>query len=547
MRTQPSRSLAAVAAALSLLTFSLVTSPPASGAGGDPVGLWSEVIDVRVVNLEVVVTDREGRRVTGLGPRDFTLTVDRRQIPIEYFTEVRDGGAVSAGVESGPAAVPSLEPDAAVRTNYLVFVDEYFSVARDRDRAIDDLIAQLPLLGAADRMAVVAWNGGKLEMLSNWNGSPEDLQQVLQGVKDRSTSGLQRELELRSVGRASPARGGPRYLEKEHATRRLREHIERVLQAATTALRSFARPDGRKAMLLLAGGWPYNPWDAVAADRLPALFSPDLGYGSCLYRQLHDTANRLGYTLYPVDVRSFGRSAGGGAMHRTPEAARAEWQRSSNREWSEHSTLKLLAHQTGGRAFLNRGRKTAFGEVVADTRSYYWLGFTPTWQGSDRRHRLEIAARDPRYEVRSRRSFSDLSRRTEVDMMVESALLFGDPPGPRVLAAKLGTARGAGFRKVEVPLALAIPLDALTFLPSREGWAAEIEIRVAVEDKHGDRNEIAVVPLRFPLAQAPQRGAVGFWKTQVLLRRLRHDMVVSVHDPLSGRMLWTRLEFDPRG
>ena len=50
---------------------------------------FDEVIDVRVVNLEVVVTDRSGNRVTGLGPEDFELFVDRRAQDIQYFSEVR--------------------------------------------------------------------------------------------------------------------------------------------------------------------------------------------------------------------------------------------------------------------------------------------------------------------------------------------------------------------------------------------------------------------------------------------------------------------------
>ncbi len=521
----------------------LIGAASAAQPGDGVAGLFGEVIDVRVVNLEVVVTTPEGERVHGLEAEDFILRVDRRPIPIEYFTEVRDGTAVAAESESDLSAVPSLTPASEVSTNYLVFIDEYFAIDRDRDRAVDGLIAQLPLLGGADRMAVLAWNGGKLEMLSNWSRSANDLRRTLELAKDRSTSGLQRELELRRPFGARRLRG-----EAEHTARRLGERVERVMQAATTALRSFARPAGRRAMLLLAGGWPLNPWDAVVPDPFgPALFSPNLDYGPCLYRQLHDTANRLGYTLYPVDVRGFGPSAPMGAMHRTPDAARYDWQLSSGREWSEHSALNLLAHQTGGQAFINSSSSKALERVVTDTRSYYWLGFTPAWQGTDRRHRLEIRTRDARLEVRSRRSFSDLSRRTEVDMMVESALLFGDPPGPLTLAVELGDVEGAGFRKVMVPLAVTVPLDALTFLPSREGWAAEIELRIAVEDKHGDRNEIALLQLRFPTVSAPRPGAVGLYRTPVKMRRLRHDMVVSVHDPPSGRMLWTRLEFDPAG
>ena len=37
---------------------------------------FGEVIDVRVVNVEVVVTDRDGNRVAGLQPGDFRLRVD---------------------------------------------------------------------------------------------------------------------------------------------------------------------------------------------------------------------------------------------------------------------------------------------------------------------------------------------------------------------------------------------------------------------------------------------------------------------------------------
>ena len=62
----------------------------------EPSSIFGETIDVRVVNVEVVVTDRQGNRVTGLGPGDFRLRVDGKDVPIEYFTEVRGGQAIAA-------------------------------------------------------------------------------------------------------------------------------------------------------------------------------------------------------------------------------------------------------------------------------------------------------------------------------------------------------------------------------------------------------------------------------------------------------------------
>ena len=43
------------------------------------------------MDVEVVVTDRDGARVRGLGPEDFALTVDGDAVPIEFFTEVVGG------------------------------------------------------------------------------------------------------------------------------------------------------------------------------------------------------------------------------------------------------------------------------------------------------------------------------------------------------------------------------------------------------------------------------------------------------------------------
>lgn len=71
----------------------------------DPAALFTEVIEVRVVNIEVVVTDRDGVRVHGLEPSDFELLVDGEPVPIDFFTEIQDGVAREAGGD-GVAAAP---------------------------------------------------------------------------------------------------------------------------------------------------------------------------------------------------------------------------------------------------------------------------------------------------------------------------------------------------------------------------------------------------------------------------------------------------------
>ena len=169
-----------------LLAAPLAAQPeaaPQSPPAADPSALFGEVVDVRVVNVEVVVTDREGRRVTGLEADEFELRVDGEATDIAYFSEVVDGrlaarAADVEGPDGGPQQVPSTGEDGFVARNFLVFIDEFFTLARDRDLVLDRLIEQLAELGPADRMALVRYDG-QLEMLSTWTRDRALLRQIL--------------------------------------------------------------------------------------------------------------------------------------------------------------------------------------------------------------------------------------------------------------------------------------------------------------------------------------------------------------------------------
>src|SRR5215813_11670056 len=112
-------------------------APPANA----PQSVFGEQIDVRVVNVEVVVTDKQGNRVAGFTPEDFRLKVDGKAVPIEYFNEVRGGSAIALA-ESAASSVkglPSLAPGSPVGTSYLVFIDDFFSLVTRRDDVLRSL------------------------------------------------------------------------------------------------------------------------------------------------------------------------------------------------------------------------------------------------------------------------------------------------------------------------------------------------------------------------------------------------------------------------
>jgi len=82
----------ALCAALSLPFSAFAQEAPAA----EEPSLFGEVIDVRVVNVEAVVTDKAGQRVRDLKAGDFKLRVDGVEVPIGFFSEVREGVSVGA-------------------------------------------------------------------------------------------------------------------------------------------------------------------------------------------------------------------------------------------------------------------------------------------------------------------------------------------------------------------------------------------------------------------------------------------------------------------
>lgn len=515
---------------------------------------FGEIVDVRVVNLEVVVTHK-GQRVEDLDRDSFRLLVDGTEVPIEYFTEVRDG---RAAVSTEPStAVPALEPGKPIGTRYLVFIDDYFAVPAYRNQALRELSDQLSLLGPQDHMAIVAFDGRKVEMLSSWTRSLVQLNSALDEARQRTAFGLQRKSEQRRVDTLArlDSRGALGYFGGRGVRTGLagpgvypyssfdlpyeeevRWQVSRVVQGATSALRAFAQPPGRKVMLLLSGGWPAVSLDSTSIAR----------YGvrdQRVFDPLIDTANRLGYTLYPVDLNSDSGLLAGSAEYGDLLQATLESNRRQARDGWEEDALYYLADSTGGRASVDGARNHALERVVDDTRSFYWLGFSPTWEQNDQRHRLKVEMRVKGLKVRTRDSFSDLSRQSEITMMVESAQLFELPlPGQGSLGVSFGEPTQAGFKKVTVPVRLEIPLDRVTLLSVAGGYAANLELRVAATDDDGGISEIPTVPVELHGDGTPAEGAMAVFETQLKLRSKPHRLLLSLYDPTSGSLLAERID-----
>jgi VWFA-related protein len=469
--------------------------------------VFGETIDVRVVNVEAVVTNRTGERVRGLKAGDFRLLVDGREVPVEYFAEVAEGSAVSASGSGGPVVAGE-----EVGRNYLVFIDESISIQSQRDDLLTKLKLDLNLLRPTDRMAVLAFDGLHIAILANWTPDATVLAAALDQARQRPTHGAVARVHLEAPesevtllkdsaavlddgDRSTPQIPTPMEtelaaLEADEISTDAYTDAHKAADAAASALRAFEAPPGRKAMLLVSPAW--------SLQSAPRFYGPVLG-----------AANRLGFAVYPVD--------------------------------SGHSTIysikaaDALARITGGTALAPLDNRF-FKAAVQETGSYYWLGFTPSWKANDRTHQVTVKVQGRTLEVRSRHGFSDLSKSSEAALRTESVLLFGGGEPEKRLFVKLGAPQRRG-RELEVPVTLGVPFEALAMTPRGTGYMAEIPLSLAAMDEKGGRSNLRT-RLKVAVATLPAAGNYVRFQTVVRLSNVAQRLVFTVPDAQTGRSIW---------
>lgn len=551
------------------LLLALVAGPAPATAQQPPAAAFGERVDVVLVEVEAVVVDRQGRRVSGLGRGDFRLLVDGEPVEIGVFEEVQGGrvalaaggrgeaAAAAAAAESGDAAVPAAAV-AAPRavTRYLVFVDQYFGSVAQRHRVLERLRDDLEQIPAEDPMAVVAWTGRRLEILAPWTTDRRRLVHALDQAGRQVGPSADRELRGAVI--------------EEQRVRLRAEQAASTYRALTAALQGFAEGGpGRSVALLVSGGWPFDP----AAGNGAGFRIRGVTDTRKLVRRLAEVANASGFTLYPIDAPGAvadptmtavvaglddDPDAGLAAMDveqgpddrpiflpstpigGSPDALpRDRTERSFDRAWEEfdgEATLLLLAHETGGVALINGQRVSALRQAVADLSSYYRLGFYHSSRADGGVRRIEVEVDRPGLRVRSRRSFADLTTATRAQVALEQALLLGVPANADTLAVRLGTARPAGHGRVQVPFEVAIPMGEVTVRPARGGKiAASLELHVAVEDEEGRRNTVATLPIEIETVPEAVTGHV-VWEAAVTLRDQGHEVLFALSDAASGRV-----------
>src|ERR1700682_1121478 len=137
----------------------LAQAPPAPE---NPPATFRETVQVRVMDLDVSVTDSRGNPVSDLTQNDFRVTVDGKPVPIDYFTRVEEGTIHAPDLATASPELVLAEyrkgADAYVPRHFLIYFDLGHLSPAGRKRGVDALRDLVTRLGPGDSARVVSFD-----------------------------------------------------------------------------------------------------------------------------------------------------------------------------------------------------------------------------------------------------------------------------------------------------------------------------------------------------------------------------------------------------
>ncbi len=436
-----------------------------------PEESFADEIEVSLVNLEVVVTDKKGKPMAGLTREDFEVYEDGKLVEVTNFYS-ESGPAGSNGTAGSKAETRPIDQ----RLNLVIFVDDYNTEQESRNAILDGAREFLgKSLSSGDQVMVVRF-GRSLEVRKPFTSDHAQAISELEVIRKLASNLASREssrdhqIEVVIDGIMATGGWGP------VAEARIREYAEletsymaASLDALGTVVGWLSGLPGRKAILYVSDGLPAVPGEDLfiwaearsgyrAGNRISGMNAASYD-ASELFRRVTSRASRNRVAIYPIEAM--------GA--RWVRGTRLQEARIQNRQ----NGLRFLAEETGGTTMLNAAQPgQALSQTLApDLSTYYSLGYRPQRNADDREHKVEVKVKRKGTLARYRRWYQDKPVSEAIAERTAATMAFGaqDNPLGAVLEVGRQTPAGEGF---VVPLRVKIPLDKLYLEPkgtNREG------------------------------------------------------------------------------
>jgi VWFA-related protein len=456
-------------------------------AAAEPLPTLSPVstirVNTRLVQFDVVVTDAQGRPVKGLTASDFTVLQDGKPQTIAAFethtptltaaTDTSSSSPVQQASAPSPANTFSNIPASTPQTSWTVILFDLLNTSvSDQAYARNQLLQLLRSLPKGQPVALFVLTRN-LEMLQGFTQDPEQLLQRAQLIMPSQSSDLttmtQRERDtgriVSTAQQAAPSLNAPvqagsvnsdsaGFAQASRIAQNYNDHeaFQNTDRALFTlaAMKGMARAvsgyPGRKNMIWLSGAFP------IDIEPNPALMDP-FRNARGFEAEIREASSLLATSrvaVYPVDVRGltsrgidismaasetqFMNDAAPNSAHGVIAPSQSSLGNTLTAQTTEltndRATMKNIAQQTGGEAFVNTNDlKKVINRSLEDGSTYYTLAYTPPKEDQGGYHRVTVQATNKNWKLAYRRGYYNIPPVTASGAVGTAALRTALQPG----------------------------------------------------------------------------------------------------------------------
>jgi VWFA-related protein len=448
---------------------------------------------VDLVEIDVQVTDRNGKPIKGLKQEQFTVTEDGKlqQVSTFEYNDIEKIETASAADEA-PITVPigsvaSSEPIKAVVHDHRMIV-LFFDLTslQPEDLLRSTRAAQKYLqeqMTAADLVGIVAF-GNTLKVIANFTNDRALLQQAVDALVPGH------EAALVALADAATAANGETAVTEDTGAAFTADDTEfnvfntdRKLAAMEAICEVLEGIPGKKSVIQFTSGITQtgeeNRSQLIAAT---------------------NSANRSNVSIYTVDSRGLltatpGGDASVGASSGTAMFSGATVISQSQSRQDSRDTLATLAGDTGGRSFFDIGDfGRVFQSVQNDSSGYYLVGYYSKDTARDgrwRRIQVKISQLPPGTHVRTREGYYapknfGIFTTEDRERQLEDAFRSDTPEVELPLAVETAQFRLEG-NQVFVPIAAKLAPSALQWAQKRGSHETAFDFAAEVRDAKTNR------------------------------------------------------------
>jgi len=540
-----------IAAFISLVAFS-----------GFPQQKLVETIEVRVVNVDVVVRDRAGNPVSGLTKDDFEVFEEGVRQTITNLYEVRRSDVTGPEQSDVPLELR--------QRRLLVFVDSA-SLQNAKKQAVLAAVEKFvdQKMRPEDQAMIVSWRLG-VHMLSPFTNDKQTLKHAIDQLRRMAPAGEGQQIAIEKAKRDIqefvrigqdgvlkwPEAYAQAQMDVDGYAQRLSVEQEPMLQAMERMATSMGGLEGKKVLLFVGEHLTGRPGAELYRYAFDA-FSPYMGQSNLPNLQAITgvSGNR---TLDMIDDVAKRASENGVAIYAIGTAQSAheisadnnatlDYTESFSRAASTGSALKAMASATGGVAVTQTTNfELAFDIINKDLDSYYSLGYRPPEsRGTPRK--VVVKLKNPKYLVRARET---VVIKSSDDQMTDRVIanLYTDGASsawPISVATGPPSSDGGKFR---IPVKVTMP-STITLLPQNQKLVGGFILYFVVGSGDGHTSEVMRRPQGLgipPFAEQAVRAKPMTFTTAIRVNPGENVLSVGIIDQISGTTGFARAKIRAR-